>query len=68
LGDLVIEQRFDCITRAIRFVSAGARFIATNPDVMGPDEGGNRLDDVLISAKACFFGFCSCIIGENNSS
>src|SRR6266571_1455318 len=30
---------FDRITRAIRFVSAGARFIATNPDVMGPGEG-----------------------------
>ena len=31
---------FDRITRAIRFISAGARFIATNPDVMGPGEGG----------------------------
>jgi NagD protein len=31
---------FDRITRAIRFVNAGARFIATNPDVMGPGEGG----------------------------
>jgi NagD protein len=31
---------FERITRAIRFVSAGARFIATNPDVMGPGEGG----------------------------
>ncbi len=31
---------FDRITRAIRFVHAGARFIATNPDVMGPGEGG----------------------------
>ena len=31
---------FDRITRAIRFVSAGARFIATNPDVNGPGEGG----------------------------
>ena len=30
---------FDRITRAIRFVNAGARFIATNPDVMGPGEG-----------------------------
>ena len=28
------------ITQAIRFVMAGARFIATNPDVMGPGEGG----------------------------
>jgi NagD protein len=31
---------FDRITRAIRLVSGGARFIATNPDVMGPGEGG----------------------------
>ena len=31
---------FDRITRAIRFVMAGARFIATNPDVMGSGEGG----------------------------
>jgi 5'-nucleotidase len=31
---------FERISRAIRFVSAGARFIATNPDVMGPGEGG----------------------------
>jgi len=31
---------FDRITRAIRFVTAGARFIATNPDVIGPGEGG----------------------------
>src|SRR5436853_2657626 len=31
---------FDRITRAIRFISAGARFIATNPHVMGPGEGG----------------------------
>ncbi|WP_422877917.1 HAD-IIA family hydrolase [Ktedonosporobacter rubrisoli] len=31
---------FSRITRAIRFIAAGARFIATNPDVMGPDEEG----------------------------
>lgn len=31
---------FERITSAIRFVKAGARFIATNPDVMGPGEGG----------------------------
>src|SRR5579863_5478120 len=30
----------DRITRAIRFILDGARFIATNPDVMGPGEGG----------------------------
>lgn len=31
---------FERITRAIRFVMAGARFIATNPDVTGPGKGG----------------------------
>src|SRR5438067_10889571 len=31
---------FERITRAIRFVMAGARFIATNPDTIGPGEGG----------------------------
>lgn len=31
---------FARITRAIRLVTAGARFIATNPDVIGPGEGG----------------------------
>ncbi len=31
---------FQRITRAIRFINAGARFIATNPDVSGPGEGG----------------------------
>lgn len=30
----------DQITRAIRFLAAGAKFIATNPDVSGPTEGG----------------------------
>src|SRR5260221_1174822 len=34
------EYSFERITRAIRFVTAGARFIATNSDVMGPGEGG----------------------------
>ncbi|HCI82819.1 MAG TPA: TIGR01457 family HAD-type hydrolase, partial [Ktedonobacter sp.] len=31
---------FSRITSAIRFVMEGARFIATNPDVNGPGEGG----------------------------
>ncbi|GCF11334.1 acid sugar phosphatase [Dictyobacter arantiisoli] len=31
---------FARISQAIRFINAGARFIATNPDVMGPGEGG----------------------------
>lgn len=31
---------FESITTAIRLVDAGARFIATNPDVSGPGEGG----------------------------
>ena len=31
---------YDKITRAVRLVAAGARFIATNPDVSGPGKGG----------------------------
>lgn len=31
---------FEAITRAIRLVDAGARFIATNPDVTGPSDDG----------------------------
>lgn len=31
---------FEAITRAIRFVAAGARFVATNPDVIGPSNEG----------------------------
>ncbi|GHO69849.1 hypothetical protein KSC_087410 [Ktedonobacter sp. SOSP1-52] len=31
---------FQRITQAIRFILNGARFIATNPDPMGPGEGG----------------------------
>ena len=31
---------FQRLTRAIRLVAAGARFIATNPDVVGPSEEG----------------------------
>jgi NagD protein len=31
---------FEAITRGIRLVDAGARFIATNPDVTGPSEEG----------------------------
>jgi NagD protein len=31
---------FEAITRAIRLISAGARFIATNPDVTGPSAEG----------------------------
>jgi NagD protein len=31
---------FERITQAMRFVAAGARFIATNRDVAGPGEGG----------------------------
>ncbi|HET9922074.1 MAG TPA: HAD-IIA family hydrolase [Ktedonobacteraceae bacterium] len=39
LGE-TMTYSFERITRAIRFINAGARFIATNPDVMGPGEGG----------------------------
>ena len=32
---------FEAITRAIRLIEAGARFIATNPDVSGPSPAGS---------------------------
>src|SRR3954467_7108330 len=31
---------FEAITRAVRLIEDGARFIATNPDVTGPSEEG----------------------------
>ncbi len=31
---------FDQITKGVRFLAAGAHFIATNPDASGPSEGG----------------------------
>lgn len=31
---------FNAITRAIRFIEAGAKFVATNPDVTGPSDEG----------------------------
>ena len=31
---------FERITKAIRFINAGSRFIGTNPDPVGPGEGG----------------------------
>ena len=31
---------FEAITKAIRFIAAGARFIATNPDATGPSVDG----------------------------
>lgn len=31
---------FEAVTKAIRLVAGGARFIATNPDASGPAEGG----------------------------
>jgi NagD protein len=34
------DYNFDRITAAIRYILAGARFIATNPDVSGPGEEG----------------------------
>jgi NagD protein len=34
------EYSFQRIARAVRLVTAGARFIATNPDVTGPSEEG----------------------------
>jgi NagD protein len=39
LGE-TFSYSFERITQAMRLVAAGARFIATNPDVAGPGEGG----------------------------
>lgn len=39
LGE-TLSYSFERITQAMRFVDAGARFIATNPDVTGPTEAG----------------------------
>lgn len=39
LGE-TLSYSFERITQAMRFVAAGARFIATNPDVTGPSDGG----------------------------
>lgn len=39
LGE-TFTYNFERITRAIRLVAAGARFIATNPDVTGPTDAG----------------------------
>src|SRR6266508_190568 len=45
LGE-TLSYSFERITQAMRFVAAGARFIATNPDVSGPGESG--LDTILV--------------------
>lgn len=39
LGE-TLSYSFERITQAMRFVAAGVRFIATNPDVTGPTESG----------------------------
>jgi NagD protein len=39
LGE-TLSYSFERITQAMRLVAAGARFIATNPDVSGPGQGG----------------------------
>ncbi len=39
LGE-TLSINFDILTRAIRLISAGARFIATNPDANGPTDAG----------------------------
>lgn len=39
LGE-TLEYSFERISRAVRLVAAGARFIATNPDATGPSEKG----------------------------
>jgi NagD protein len=39
LGE-TFSYNFEMITRAVRLIAAGARFIATNPDPSGPTEAG----------------------------
>lgn len=39
LGETV-GYNFEIITKAVRLIEGGARFIATNPDVSGPSEAG----------------------------
>jgi len=39
LGETV-SYNFELITKAVRLILAGARFIATNPDAVGPAESG----------------------------
>lgn len=39
LGE-TLTYNFEMVTKAIRFVAAGAHFIATNPDPSGPSEAG----------------------------
>jgi NagD protein len=39
LGE-TLSYSFQRLTQAIRLIAAGARFIATNPDVVGPTEAG----------------------------
>ena len=39
LGE-TLTYNFEMVTKAIRFVAAGAHFIATNPDPAGPSETG----------------------------
>jgi len=39
LGDTTVYS-YGKITQAVRLVAAGARFVATNPDVNGPGQGG----------------------------
>jgi NagD protein len=34
------SMSYERLTYAVRFVAAGARFVATNPDVSGPGDGG----------------------------
>lgn len=39
LGE-TLAYSFQRLTQAVRLVAGGARFLATNPDVVGPSEGG----------------------------
>ena len=58
---------FQHITHAIRLITAGARFIATNPDAMGPGDGGivpaTGAVSALISAAT---GVLPYVVGKPN--
>jgi len=60
---------YDKITKAVRLIAAGARFIATNPDVSGPSEAGIT---PACGAMAALIekagGRCAVLCGQTQSS
>ena len=54
---------FEAITRAIRLIEGGARFIATNPDVSGPSQEGTlpATGSVAALITACLLYTSRCV-------